>query len=88
MSSVAELRADADLTSAYFVGPSGNQTQHFLDAFDNAYAKYEKGFPIAAADILGQLFRQYLAPSISGNRKQYVGYAKICHKSRFYKFQN
>jgi lysophospholipase len=41
-------------------GPSGNQTAHFTEAFENTYFKHLAGFPVSVTDIFGQFYRQYL----------------------------
>lgn len=62
-STIDELRVNSDLTTDYLTGPTGNATQYFTELFTNAYFKFGEGFPVSATDILGQMFRQYLAPS-------------------------
>jgi len=57
------VRATANLTADYQVGPAGNQTAHILASYKNAYIKFLSGFPVSVTDVFGQFYRQYLPTS-------------------------
>ena len=64
-SSLSDFRATVDLTTNYVTGDTGNTNKYYKGLFEEAYAKFSKGFPVSVTDIFGMWFRQYLNPKMA-----------------------